>query len=295
MMWNYRQGLSFLIGSMLFTLGISLSGYAIWNKWRLQRLQDDHYHIVSIIQTGPEKEALKTSYLAELLDISRDRPVSLYAFDIRQAEKKIRACPLIAQAALRRLAPGTLYIDYTVRKPIAWLGDYQNIGLDREGYLFPIAPFFSPKHLPEIYLGLPPFEGNWQLSLQNNHLRLAFEILQALDSAPWQEGMRLTRIDVSNAFASSYGQREIVLLTEEELSIRVGEKEVLCLFPKILRLTTKGYSQQLSNFLALRRQMLEDYKRQINVLQFASSPVRFSPRIVDLRIEQLAFVQNQAL
>ncbi len=296
--WTYRQAAFFLIGTTLATLVLSTGSYALWRKGRKSRLLDPHYRIVAIVQTGPEKEALKTSYLAELLSLSSDHPIPLYAFDVKEGEKKLLACPMISRAKIKRVDPGTLYIDYTVRKAIARLSDYENIGLDGEGHLFPLAPFFTPQHLPEIYLGLPSFSsaadeqgregGSWQTPLQNKHLRLAFEILQALDGAPWQEGMRIKKIDVSNAFAKSAGQREVVLFTEEEILA----EQTVCLFPKILRLPPKDYSRQLSNFLSLRRSMLEDYKKQVAKSRFSQPVVEFTPRIVDLRLSQMAFVQN---
>ena len=300
--WTYRQAWCCLMGSTLATLALSLGGYTLWHRWQSNRISAEEYKIVAIVQTGPEREALKTATIAELLHLCVDQPISLYAFDVKQAEQTLLDCPLISEAQIRRVFPGTLYIDYTIRKPIAWLFDYQNCGLDKEGHFFPVVPFYSPKNLPEIYLGLPPFDVNdpqhgrigrdWQISLQDKYLLLAFDILQMLRDTPWREGMRLKRIDVSNAFAPSAGQREIVLLTEDELTFRENDQETVCLFPKILRLPSKDYAQQLSNFLSLRRTMLEDYRRQVKQSHFAQSPVHFAPRIVDLRISQLAFVQN---
>lgn len=300
--WSVRRATFFLIGSTLATLLVSLGSYSIWKKGKKSRLNNPRHVISAIVQTGPEREALRTTYLAELLGLSSDRPLSLYAFDVKEGEKKLLGCPIVAEARIKRVDPGTLYIDYTVRKPVARLADYENIALDRSGYLFPLAPFFAPKNLPEIYLGLPPFNsseddqgrkgGTWHMPLHNKHLRLAFEILRSLDGAPWREGMRVKKIDVSNAFAPSYGQREIVLFTEEEMMAEKGR--TLCLFPKILRLPTKDYAQQLSNFLSLRRSILEDYQRQIAEARFEQPVVEFSARVVDLRIPQLAFVQNHS-
>lgn len=298
--WTLRQALFCLIGSTSLTLLLSLGAFALWRSHRNKQINDPKFKIVAIVQTGPEKEALKTAYLAELLNLSADSPISLYAFDLKEAEQKLLISPLIANAKIKRIPPGTLYIDYEVRKPVAKLADYQNLAVDREGYLFPVAPFFSPKNLPEIYLGLPPFGaaedsfgrkgGEWLAPLKNRYLNLAFEILQTLEGSSWKEGLRIQRIDVSNAFASSLGQREIVLFTEEELAMKHEEKEIVCVFPKILRLAPKEYSQQLANFFALRKNMIEDYRRQIASLQDGG---KFSPRIIDLRIPQLAFIQNQ--
>lgn len=297
--WTVRQALFCLIGSTSATLFCSVGGYALWSKSKKDRLSDPAYQINSIVQTGPEREALKTVYLAELLSLSADKPINLYAFDLKKGREKLLSSPLIAQAEIRRLPPNTLYIDYEVRKPVAWLGDYKNIGIDRAGYLFPVNPFFSPKELTEIYLGLPSFTapedssgrkgGAWHTPVNNRHLHLAFDILQFLEGSPWREGFRVKRIDVSNAFASSLGQREVVLFTEEEIAFTEEGRTVFGIFPKILRLAPREYQQQLSNFFVLRKSMAEDYRRQI-----ASSPQsgRFNPRTIDLRIPQLAFVEN---
>lgn len=297
--WTLKQSLFCLIGSTSLTLCLSLGGYWIWTKSDRHKRQNETYKITAIVQTGPEKEALKTSYLAELLSLSVDHPINLYAFDLKKGEEKLLTSPLIARAKIKRIPPGTLYIDYETRKPIAWLSDYRNVGIDREGYIFPITPFFSPKELPEIYLGLPPFAtpedrfgrkgGLWQTPLRNRYLSLAFEILQFLEGSPWREGLRLKRIDVSNAFAPSLGQREIVLFTEEELIVKQEGKVRTCVFPKILRLAPKEYAKQLANFFTLRKTMIEDYKKQ---LASTSDAGRFTLRIVDLRIPQLAFVQR---
>ncbi|MBS0625742.1 MAG: FtsQ-type POTRA domain-containing protein [Verrucomicrobia bacterium] len=299
--WTMKQALFCLIGSTTLTLVLSLGGYWGYKQWKLRRMTDEKCRIVAIVQTGPEKEALKTSYLAELLNLSADVPTQLYAFDLKKATAKLLSSPLISSVQIKRVPPGTLYIDYTVRKPTALLADYGNTAIDKEGFLFPVAPFFSPKQLPEIYLGLPPFGapedsmdrkgGAWRTPVKNKYLSLAFELLQFLEDSPWKEGMRIKRIDVSNAFAPSLGQREIVLIAEDELSFSESDqKEIVCIFPKILRLAPKDYRAQLGNFFSLRKTMQDDYRRQLVSVKEGG---RFAPRIIDLRIPQLAFIDNR--
>jgi hypothetical protein len=300
--WTYRQSWFCLVGSTALTLAISFGGYGLLHRWQEKRLQDPHNQVVAIVQTGPEKEALKTAYLAELLELSADQPTSLYAIHAKEAEKKLLACPLIAKAKVQRVSPGTLYIDYTIRKPIAQILDYQNIGIDRDGYLFPLSPFYSPKNLPEVYLGLPPFGsmadasgrsgGLWQSPLKDKYFSLAIDLLHILADAPWRENLRIKRIDVSNAFAKSAGQREIVLMLDDELTVRDAAHETVCVFPKILRLPAKNYAQQLGNFLSLRKSMHEDYRRQIAQAHYSQPSMTFASRIIDLRIPQTAYVQN---
>jgi hypothetical protein len=297
--WTIRQVWMCLIGSSCLTLALSVSGYTIWSRSIEKRLVDPKNKIVSIVQTGSEKEALKTVYLAELLALSTDVYTSLYALSCTEAERRLLSSPLISSAVVKRIPPGTLCIDYEARKPIAWLSDYQTTGIDKEGYMFPMAPFFSPKELPEIYLGLPSFGapedrfgrkgGGWQTPIRTSYFQLALDVLQFLETAPWKEGFRLKKIDVSNAFAPSLGQREVVLFTEEDFRVNGDLREVYCIFPKILRLAPKDYPQQLNHFFLLRRNMAEDYKKQLLKI---SESARFQPRIIDLRIPQLAFVEN---
>ncbi|MBI3508888.1 MAG: hypothetical protein HY069_04575 [Chlamydiia bacterium] len=301
-MWTMRQALWCLIGSTLVTFLLSLAGWCIWRNIRHHHLRDPRYRLQAIVQTGPEKEALKTAYLAQQLGLSVDRPLSLYAFNLKKGCERLLASPLIAKASLKAIFPATLYVDYEVRKPCAYLQDYENIALDREGYLFPVSPFFSPKELPEIYLGLPPFGsppdrwgragGEWNRPLRNAHFQLAMDLLSYLEKVQWKEGLKIQRIDVSNAFHESLGIREVVLFTEETLWIQSQGQEVVCTFPKILRLSPKDYAHQIDHFLALKKGMVDGYRRQI-----AQSPDvkvgQFAPRIIDLRIPQLAFIENQ--
>ena len=283
---------------MLATSLFAFGARALWLKRINARSLDPHYQIHTIVQRGTEKEALKTDYLAELLSLSKDHPISIYCFDSKKAKEALLSSPLICEAEVKKEFPDAVLIDYEVRWPIAKITDYENIAIDSECYLFPLAPFFSPKEIPEIYLGLPSFGapqdlqgragGKWLEPLDNPYIHLALEILNSFEESPSREGIRIKRIDVSNAFAPTLGQREIVLLTEEEFFLPQGG---VATFPKLLRFSPKEYSQQLASFFLLRRRMEADYRKQ---LPYLKGSIRFSPRIIDLRIPHLAFVENQA-
>lgn len=306
--WTIRQAVGFLVSSVCLTLLLSFGGYWAWCNHREKKLHNEKYRLLSIVQTGPEREALKTVYLAELLGLSIDVPISIYAFDCRAGEKRLLSSPLIKSARIKRILPNAIYIDYEVRKPLAWLADYKNIAIDEQGYLFPFSPFFPPKEMPEIYLGLPPFSaaedamgrrgGQWLVPLENAFLKIALDIIHFLEEVPWREKFRVKRIDVSNAFAPSLGQREVVLFTEEEFLMQ-GRYN----FPKILRIAPHDFRKQLNHFFLLRKNMELAYYEQLrsipnliehhlNTADSHLTSVRFSPRIIDLRIPQLAFVQN---
>jgi hypothetical protein len=293
--WPLKKAMIVLVGSVMATCLLTFAGYTIYSGWKARRFESKRFTISAIIQTGSEKEALRSAYLSELLGLSIDCPKNIYALNLKKAELDLLSSPLIAKAKVKRRAPDTLYVDYEVRKPIAWLSDYRNTAIDSKGYLFPVAPFLSPKEMPEIYIGLPSFGkgedhfgrtgGKWGEPLQNKHLKLAFDLLQTFEGSPWKEGLRIKRIDVSNAFSPTLGRREVVLFTEEEILLN----ELSFVFPKILRLAPRDCAQQLQNFFALRRSMIDDYRKQLSTIDHS---MQFAPRIVDLRVPQLAFVEN---
>jgi len=247
------HSLSWIVGSALFITGGTYKG--------LQYYRHKHIplptYLCRIVQTGPQREALKTTYLAELMKISADLPVTSQSFDPFLAQKRLLSCPLIKEAKVKLTSPETVYVDYTVRQPIAWLYDFENIALDEEGYPFPVSPFFTPKRLPEVYLGIRNFY--WGRPLKERNAELALTILQLLNRL----SLQVKRLDVSKAFLPSLGRREVVLILEEQ-----G-------FTKSLRLTPKNVAQELGNYLELR------------------SKLPAVPQIIDLRIPQLAFIQEE--
>src|SRR5690606_37112768 len=114
-----RRSLFYLAGSTCLTLVVALGSYWLWQNHKQKRLCSSKYRISTIIQTGPEKQALKASYLAQLLGLSMDQPTQLYAFDPKNGERKLLECPLIANAKIKRAPPDAIYLDYEIKKPVA--------------------------------------------------------------------------------------------------------------------------------------------------------------------------------
>ena len=295
------QALSWIVGS---TFVISASGHSAFQKYfRSQHTKVDKslYLLTSLIQTGPQKEALRSEYLAQLMHLSMDRPRTSLSFDTKEAEKALLASPLIQEAHVKVLKPSTVYVDYTVRQPVAWLYDYENVALDKEGHLFPVHPFFSPKNLPEVYLGLAPFgqkapsthlsAAEWKQPLKGDLVDLSFDVLSRLQPLA-RDLFTLKRIDVSHAFAETYGSREIVVVIENEVPSKEGNRQVLLLFPHYLRLSAKNYPQELGNYLELRKKLLEEDYKLLKVEDPNASVVRAPQKVIDLRLSQLAFIEE---
>lgn len=286
------HALAWIVGSMLFVNGIGYSCLKMVMKRSRNLIRHEEKRIRSIVQTGPQKEALKTEYLAEILGICAEDPPNISTFDVHSARDKLLSSPLIAHAEVSTIKPNILYIDYTVRQPIAYLADFDNVVIDKEGYPFPFSPFFSPKNLPQIYLGLASFAmpssdadkpiAKWGHSLQGKHLHIALEILSFAADPKISQDFHIVWIDVSQAFSKTCGTREIVLVTHDTFFAA----EVKHVFPRILRLSTKSYAQELGNYLKLRPQLLEEDVKKVALAQ------KISSRMIDFRIPNLAFVEE---
>jgi len=245
----------------------------------------------AIVQTGPVKEAVKTTYLAELLDLCIDHPTLTSEIDLRRAEKRLRASPVIVDAEVKIQDPGILYIDYTTRKPIALLYDYENMALDNEGCPFPIAPFYSPKKLPQVYLGLRD-SIRWNTPISGEKMELVFSLLEVLNGPIVCDLFDIKRIDVSKAFERSLGSEEIVVMTQDRIYSAFQDREVSYIFPRILRLSKKNYAQELGDYLKLRETLLEKERKNLRQPIDKERIIFYPQKIIDLRVPQLAVINE---
>ncbi|NDD57957.1 MAG: hypothetical protein EBZ47_01715 [Chlamydiae bacterium] len=287
------QALSWIVGSTFLITG---SAYMFIQDRILKPASKEQKDpvITALIQTGPQREALRSDYLAELIGISRDRPVKFTKFDIKKGLDALLSSPLIQQANIKIIKPSSLYVDYAVRQPIAWVYDFENMGIDKEGFLVPMYPFFPPKCLPELYLGLSEFQqapsenffptAKWNASLQSPALDLAFDILHRLQPLA-KDLFIIKRIDVSKAFEKNLGLREIVITVENELILSKESAPVLLVH--YLRLSAKNYPQELGNYSELRKKIIEE-----DVSKLTQNNENSKQKIIDLRLTCLAFIEN---
>ncbi len=265
-----NRALLWIFISILTISGTACMGWLYYLNGRERRLRDEQYRIVALVQRVSQGEALKSIYLAELLNLSLDRPINLYAFNLKEAKKKLQACPLIKRAKVKKILPGTLYIDYEVRTPVAYLGDIANTVIDEEGILFPFRPFFTPKCLPILYLGREKEEPyRWGNCLKEAPLlQLAWSVLKQFEELLGKK-FYLRQLDIAQAFAESEGKRQIILVLEERA------KPAHTVF---LRLNVDDEGQSLANFQTLQGHLFND--------SFPSKQVT-----IDMRLPQLAFIK----
>ena len=227
--YSLPTALMLIVFSIFFVSGGTFTLIKFKKKSHFEKFESGNYQITKLSQTGIEKKALKSGYLAELLQLSIDEPKNIYLFDEKKGEELLLASPLIKSAKITKKKPDTLLIDYTVRYPLALLKDIKDGAFDEEGVLFPIKHFYTPKNLPVIFFGLDALP-NWKDKLEGKRFQLVVSLLDLL------QDKQLEEIDVSNAYAETLGKREIVIKIHNNL----------------LRLSTKDYLQELGNYFTLR-------------------------------------------
>ncbi len=287
------RAVAWIVGTLIVVTTASHLFLEHVNRKHRELLNDPKARITRIVQTGPQREALSTLCLTEILELSSDRPVPTVLFNAPKALRRLTSCPVIERAKVHVEKPNTLYIDYSTRQPIAWLYDYVDVGLDEKSICFPVIPYFSPKKLPEIYLGLfeqptPPSSLIWNQPLEDERLKLAYTILQLFSKSE----AAIRRVDVSSAFAESCGKRQVVLVIEENCRKILGEKERTFLQPIFLRLSVKNIHQELGNYNNLRKKLWDTVDFSLLSSQKGMSEYVLPPRTIDLRIEGLAFIQQ---
>lgn len=266
-----KQAIRWIIFSVFIVSGSAAMFFSYYQYIKWRQKQDETYRIVAIIQTTPNPETLKTSYLAELFNLSYDQPTNLYAFSAKDAQKKLLLNPIVKWAKVKKIRPGTIHVDYEMREPVAFLSDLNNTAIDSTATPFPMAPFFTPKKLPEIYLGNYSSDGEkaaieWGKEIQSKKMQMALGLLNLLNEKIGKEELTIKRIDVSKTDAPSLGRRQAVVILEEKKSVYT------------LRLNAEKTEEGVEKFLVLRRNC-QNFENEGNF-------------VIDLRLEQLACVKK---
>lgn len=274
----FKKALSIIFLSTFCISGIGGLGVFYYSKVKAKWGKDPKYHIVALAQTTLMQEPLKTAYLEELLNLSFDQPSNLYLLNIQTVKELLLQSPLIKKAEVKKIFPGTLLVEYVARTPIAYLADYSNTALDADGVPIPFKPFFTPKNIPEIYLGLEVDDENklWGQVIEDPRKTLSFDVLNWVYKNWGDKRLQVKRIDTSRAYSSSYGDRQIIMTCDDILEE--------CTVPLILRLHTQNYLEGLANFKALREYLLKHKKIKKDEV--------VKPLIIDLRLSQLAFLKE---
>ena len=256
---SIRRSILIIVLSTFAVFGSALSflhGYRFLEKLHAE---SDHYTIKAVAQSCPEYEALPTAFFAETLGLSTDHKINLYHFNVEQAQKRLLATHVVQEISIETVKPHTLLIDYTIRHPVAYIGDFANTAIDEEGVLFPATPYHTAKTIPEIYFGERSFredEQIWGAKVDSERVALALDLLSLF------EPRELVRLDLSHLDELSLGKRELVLQLKDQT---------------LLRLTPKRYKSELANYRALSKAFLHKESK---------------PTTIDLRVPQVAYLRE---
>lgn len=188
-----RRPLLFIFLSTLLISGTSWGAWGVYRFWLRLQAEDPRFLIKAILVKSHSEDQVKPAMIAEWLNLSTDRPVNLYALNLKWAEAKILEKAHVKEVSVKRLPPATLLVEIRLREPIALLGEWTNRGIDADGHIFPLLPFYTPKKLPRLFLG------------DKTHFPLALKLLSAF------KGESLYSLDLEKASHPSFGEREIVL------------------------------------------------------------------------------------
>ncbi len=240
---SLRLAFTYIGLSILIFCGIPFLYVRAGEKRQQMSHNSAAYEIQYLAQTGPVKEALKTAHLEELLQLSSDNPHNLFAYSLTDGENLLMQSVLFEKVKLIREPENTLLVDYVARDPVAYLSDYLNLVIDNNGVVFPLLPYYTPKVLPKVYLGIQiePFESG---QLEDSKWDVAKEILRFFQSIK-NKDLKLEKIDTSLIRAQSLGKREIIVVVHETF----GEKQ----YQHFLRLNSDDYIQGIEHYLTLKK------------------------------------------
>jgi hypothetical protein len=287
-MIRLRVAFIWIFLSVLVFSGPCYLGFFLYRKAYKVKCTDDKYNIVEILQPEMENK-LSLDYIARLMSLSCDKPTNIFLFDVKKAREDLLKSPFIKDAKVKKVGRGGIYVEYVLRTPIAVAADWDNAAIDENGVIFPLNPFFSNDGLLEVRLNFENTDICWGKSVKDMEaFSLAMNIFELLNTEQFVKAIKIVRIDVSRAFVKSFGKREAVVICEEVILLNGRE----FVFPKILRLDPQNYEKQLYNLVGLLDNMGKDYEKQLEGFKGSSSVVRFASTVIDLRIDKLAFIDE---
>lgn len=165
--------------------------------------------VLYIIQTGPQKGQLTTSRLCSMLNETTWSNILSGEGDELSVKNDLSSYSHIASVdAVAFKDKETLYIDYTLKKPLFILGNVYNAAVDLNGSIFEYAPYYSAK-LPTLYI--PSSEKSGRDCLENRVCSIVKTMQPLLSLLQEKSSSNIERVDLRQMFADTLGKKEIVI------------------------------------------------------------------------------------
>ncbi|WP_213318074.1 hypothetical protein [Chlamydiifrater volucris] len=173
-------------------------------------------------------DLLPPIFFSEILGLYADSQTSLKNFSVQNAETILNKTNLFDYVHIDKVPDNKgLVISYSLKQPMAYLGNFSNMLFDANGKCFPCQPFHSPKKLPKIFFSYSDLPHSLQENISQTGLQLAQELFSCL------KDQQISVIDLSRIHSYPY---EIIVTLQNGLLIRIplkNWKEATLLYKKL--------------------------------------------------------------
>lgn len=165
--------------------------------------------LTTLIQKTPTVNALSPRFFSNYLGLRpQGRNIAIRKLDIQKINKKLKAFPIFKTIEAEFTKEGQLLVNYHLRNPHFSLKDYTNCGVDEEGFIIPLTSFYTPKKLPQIYLGLE------ELSFTKSHdTQIANQIIDFFRKNRLDQ-LTVSLIDLSKTNRMLKSHKEVIVIIE---------------------------------------------------------------------------------
>jgi len=253
--------LSMFLVVLLFVL--ILASYTIYQFLGNRKYSGEDYRLKKIIAKTSSTYELPLDHLEGFLGL--EDKVYYGEFNGTELSEKLRSSPVVASAEVRIVKPDIIFIKYSCFEPLAYVLDIDNSAIDSTGTIFPVYPYYTPKKIPELFLGISDIL-EWKDKLNGAKIDLALYILSFLSQEDDYSDVDILALDVSGLSSSLAAERQIILklLVDDKINI--------------LRLDANNYLKGLGHYLSIRSHLTK---------------LNYSNITIDLRFDEMAFVMGR--
>lgn len=209
--------------------------------------------LTTLIQKTSFSTPLSPRFFSDYLMLNPNgKWLELSKLDEKKIEQKLKEFPIFEKIQAHIIRTGELEIAYDLKKTQFLLADFTNLAIDPKGFIFPLKPFFPPKKIPQVYLGIQKVD--WKIK---NNIKKALEI-QAFLEQILDDGIEIELIDLAKQEHPVASLKQIVVTLNYQ-----GIKHYLRLSPDHLE-------KALLRYLAL-------YKEK-DLTEFVSQSLVFDAR-----------------
>lgn len=165
--------------------------------------------LTTLIQKTPTIQTLSPRFFSNYLGLNPcGKNIDIRKLDITKINKKLKQFPIFKNIHAEFTKDKELLLSYHLRNPCYLLKDYSNCAIDEEGYVIPLNPYYSPKKLPYLYIGIA--ELSWS---QSYHIDLAHQVVDFFINHKIDQ-LSIAMIDLSRMRSNIKSHHEVIVTVE---------------------------------------------------------------------------------